>query len=156
MTLNIQAADLNEPAIRHLINTHISYGEAAYPAESNHHLSADDHIAIEVALFAPWEGDSCLGMLGIMKLSATTAEIKSMHVLEAGRGRGVGAALLGYIIDKAQAEGVTTLFLETGSRDASAAARRLYERSGFVYCPPFGDYASDPESVFVALHLSKT
>tara|TARA_B110000977_G_scaffold201048_2_gene293880 strand:+ start:1958 stop:2371 length:414 start_codon:yes stop_codon:yes gene_type:complete len=74
-----------------LIATNIAYGEAAYPSESNHHLDAAAHTDNAVELFAAWEGTCCFGMLGMMKMSDTSAEIKSMHVLEAGRGRGVGA-----------------------------------------------------------------
>ena len=154
MTLKICAANPTEPAIMNLIATHIAYGEAAYPSESNHHLDAAAHTDNAVELFAAWEGTCCFGMLGMMKMSDTSAEIKSMHVLEAGRGRGVGKALLDHVVAQARATGITSLFLETGSRDASAAARRLYERSGFVYCPPFGDYAIDPESVFMTVTLS--
>lgn len=33
-----------------------------------------------------------------------------------------------------------------GSREHWASARRLYERSGFVRCPPFADYPVDPLS----------
>ena len=45
------------------------------------------------------------------------------------------------------------MFLETGSREASAAARRLYERAGFSYCAPFGAYVDDPMSVFMTRTL---
>ena len=39
--------------------------------------------------------------------------------------------------------------LETGSAPAFAPARSLYESFGFTYCPPFGDYVDDPNSVFL-------
>ena len=32
-------------------------------------------------------------------------------------------------------------------------AQRLYERFGFTFCPPFADYAADPNSVFMTLPL---
>jgi putative acetyltransferase len=53
------------------------------------------------------------------------------------------------ILDHARGAGLTRLSLETGSLEGSAAARRLYERAGFTYCPPFGSYADDPMSVFM-------
>jgi len=34
-----------------------------------------------------------------------------------------------------------------------APARALYERFGFVYCEPFGDYIPDPNSMFMTLGL---
>lgn len=35
-----------------------------------------------------------------------------------------------------------------------APVRAFYARSGFVPCPPFGDYAEDPLSTFMTLGLS--
>jgi putative acetyltransferase len=32
-------------------------------------------------------------------------------------------------------------------------AQKLYESFGFVYCAPFGDYALDPNSVFMTRAL---
>jgi putative acetyltransferase len=45
------------------------------------------------------------------------------------------------------------LSLETGTTEPFQPAQRLYERFGFVYCGPFGDYAPDPFSVFMTLEL---
>ena len=39
-------------------------------------------------------------------------------------------------------------------RTTSPPARRLYERAGFVECPPFADYVLDPHSVFYRLTLT--
>lgn len=153
MPLTIRLADPHDPAVAHLIATHIAYGEAAYPSESNHHLTPDAHAQNGVALFAAWEGEDCLGMLGLRQFSDTSGEVKSMHVLEAGRGRGIGAALLGHVIQHAHEMSLKTLYLETGSREASAASRRLYARAGFALCAPFDSYVEDPESVFMTLDI---
>jgi putative acetyltransferase len=154
MPFTIHVADPRTAPIRHLIKAHVAHGDAAYPAESNHHLTPEDYAQSDVVLYAAWDGTDCLGMLGLLKLNDSHAEVKSMHVLEAARGRGVAAALLTFIIQHATGEKLDHLFLETGSRDASAAARALYERFGFGYCAPFGDYIVDPESVFMDLRLS--
>ena len=57
------------------------------------------------------------------------------------------------LMREARALGIRRLSLETGSRAASAPARGLYERYGFVPCPPFGTYRLDPESVFLTCRL---
>ena len=75
-----------------------------------------------------------------------------MHVLEELRGRR-RKKLLERIIEEARSSGLTSLYLETGSRDASAAAKTLYEKLGFAYCKPFGDYREDIESVFMIRSL---
>jgi putative acetyltransferase len=43
------------------------------------------------------------------------------------------------------------LSLETGSWPYFQPARALYRSVGFVECPPFGEYAHDPNSVFMSL-----
>lgn len=153
MALTICNADPRTPAIRRIIAAHVAHGDAAYPEDSNHHLTADDYADANVALFAAWNGPDCFGILGIKEIGPTQAEVKSMHVLATARGRGVGAALLAFVIEQARLAGTHQLFLETGSRGASASARSLYERFGFSYCPPFGDYHVDPESVFMMLEI---
>jgi len=147
--IDIQFADLKNHQVAHLIKTHIDYGNAHYPEESNHHLTAEKHTSEEVQLFAAWSGESCLGMVGLKKLNNYSGELKSMHVLEGGRGLGVGTKLVEHVISNAKRDGLKTLFLETGSRNASEAARKLYEKLDFSYCAPFGDYLEDPESVFM-------
>ena len=67
--------------------------------------------------------------------------------------KGVAANLLGRILDEAKRRGYARVSLETGSVAGFDAARRLYERHGFQYCGPFGDYAEDPFSVFMTKTL---
>jgi putative acetyltransferase len=69
------------------------------------------------------------------------------------RRRGAGRALLEHIVRVARERGYDRLSLETGSMEAFAPARQLYERAGFVRCGPFGDYRDDPNSVFMTLAL---
>ena len=153
MTLRIAHADPLSAPVRALIAAHVAHGNTAYPAESNHHLSPEDYAASGTRLFTAQTEAKVIGMIGLRPLTPDTAELKSMHVLPEGRGRGTGALLVDHVITLARCEGIGTLFLETGSKEASAAARRLYLRYGFDYCPPFGDYVEDPESVFMKLSL---
>ncbi len=52
-----------------------------------------------------------------------------------------------------RSRGYERLSLETGSMDAFRPAQRLYETFGFTVCGPFGEYAEDPNSVFMSLRL---
>jgi len=72
-----------------------------------------------------------------------------MRTASTSRRRGVGRAMLEHIIAVAHARSYARLSLETGSMEAFAPARRLYESFGFTYCGPFADYAADPNSVFM-------
>ena len=56
-------------------------------------------------------------------------------------------------VDAARAMGFTRLSLETGSGDFFEPARRLYQKFGFAYCEPFGDYRPDPLSVFMTREI---
>ena len=73
--------------------------------------------------------------------------------LVAGATRGAGRAILVHLIEVARARGYERLSLETGTAEAFQPAHRLYESAGFTYCGPFGDYAEDPNSIFMTLHL---
>jgi putative acetyltransferase len=151
--ITLRVADPAHPQVAALITAHIAYGDAHYAAESNHHLSIEDHAAHGVSLWTAWSGEACLGMAGLKPFSDTDGELKSMHVLPAARGQRVGLVLVEKIVEEARGMGLRHLWLETGSREASAVARALYAREGFVYCPPFAHYKPDPESVFMTLAL---
>ena len=141
--------------VRKVIEAHVAYGDQHYPTVSNYHLAPSEYLQSETSLFAAWRDGECVGISAMRLLTNVTAELKSVHVLPSARGTGLGRELVQAVLALAQAKGVTTVFLETGSRDASRAARCLYEDLGFVYCPPFGDYKDDPESVFMMKNLQR-
>ena len=49
--------------------------------------------------------------------------------------------------------GLTRISLGTGSAEFFRPARKLYQKFGFDYCEPFGDYRPDPNSVFMTRTL---
>ncbi len=117
-------------------------------------LDLDDLRAPEVTFWTAWEEEDLLGCGALKALDDVHGEIKSMHTAEAHRGKGVAARLLQHIIDEAQKRSFRRLSLETGSMEAFSPARRLYEKFGFVECPPFADYRLDPYSLFMTRELS--
>jgi putative acetyltransferase len=100
-----------------------------------------------------WDDGTLLGMGALKRLSPDHGEVKSMHTIEARRGRGAGSAMLRHIISSAQASGMSRLSLETGSSAYFQPAVALYRKHGFVECAPFADYVLDPNSVFMSLDL---
>jgi len=141
--------DPTDPSLAAILASHAAHGDTHYPAESNHHLDGAALASEGVVLFVGRAGGEIVAMGGYKILSAGAGEVKSMHVTKAARGQGAAARILSLILEHARAAGLQRLSLETGSLDASAPARRLYERAGFSDCPPFGDYAPDPMSVFM-------
>lgn len=67
--------------------------------------------------------------------------------------KGVAKRILHHIIEEAKRRGYQRLSLETGSVEAFLPARLLYEKAGFQYCEPFGDYNEDPNSLFMTLNM---
>jgi putative acetyltransferase len=153
--------DRDDPAradVHQLLSEHLADMFAISPAESVHAL---DHSALSGPWITFWtarEDGNLLGC-GALKLLdsvpglASHGEIKSMRTTASARGRGVATLMLRYILDDARARNLERVFLETGSEDYFAPARRLYVRHGFAECPPFADYVPDPNSVFMELRL---
>jgi len=147
--------DPHRPDVLALLGEHLTDMYATSPIESVHAVDAD---ALAAPGFTFWtaRGDAAelLGCAALKELAPTDAELKSMRTTTSARGRGVGTAMLARVIIEATARGYRTIHLETGTQDYFAAARRLYERAGFVACPPFADYRLDPHSAFYRLTLS--
>jgi putative acetyltransferase len=98
-------------------------------------------------------GGVLLGVGALKHLDPGHAELKSMHVAEEARGRGIGRAILDRLLEVAREGGYRRVSLETGSMEAFAAARSLYASAGFTPCPPFGDYWETPNSTCMTLSL---
>lgn len=152
--MEIQEDNLRGPAIAALLEEHLTHMHAITPPGSVHALDLDAlRRDPEITFFSLRENAVLLGCGALKQLNALTGEIKSMRTAEPHRRRGVAAKILEHLILVASHRGLQTLFLETGSMPEFAAARSLYERHGFKYCPPFGDYSEDPNSVFMRLEL---
>lgn len=109
-------------------------------------------------MFGVFDGDEVIGCGGLKPLGAGMAEVKSVHVSETARGRGVARVLMTHLHAHAAQIGVHTLVLETGADHLGEydAARGLYERLGYAYCGPIPGYAPDPNSAFMRLVLEPT
>ena len=150
----ITEGGLDDPRVIALLQTHVARARTETAVGSAHALDLVGLQAPEMSFWSAWDGDAVVGVGALKRLSADHGEIKSMHTAEAARGRGVGSAMLAHIVAAARARGMSRLSLETGAWPYFAPARALYERRGFVECPPFGDYGPDPNSVFLTLPLT--
>lgn len=154
MAIEIRRDDLSGREIEELIRVHSQTMLSLSPAESCHFLPLDGLKAPTVTTWTLWEDGELVGCGAMQDQGDQTGEIKSMHTLEAQRGRGFGRAMLEHILAEARARGYWALYLETGSMAGFLPARRLYEAYGFTYCEPFGAYRPDPHSVFMQLPLT--
>ena len=92
-------------------------------------------------------------MRSLQELNDWHGKIKSMRTAAKHLRKGVATKLLQYIMAEGRQRGYRKLSLETGSMDYCEAARKLYTKSGFGVCGPFGSYTADPNSVFITKDL---
>ena len=151
--MRIIPGDLDDGRVVDLLRIHLASARAQTAPGSAHALDLGGLRSPEISLWTIWEDDALLGVGALKRLSADHGEVKSMHTAEAARGRGAGRAMLRHIVAAARSSGFSRLSLETGSWEYFRPARALYRSHGFVECPPFGDYAPDPNSVFMSLDL---
>jgi putative acetyltransferase len=136
-----------QPEVVALIDALDAFQTVLYPPESHHGVDLDalgaPHVLFAVARDAEGAALGC----GAVLLSPAHGELKRMYTLPTHRGRGIGKALLRFLEAEAQARGCPSMALETGYRQPEALG--LYQRHGYVRGAPFGDYADDPNSVFM-------
>ncbi|RAX16607.1 GNAT family N-acetyltransferase [Pseudarthrobacter sp. AG30] len=144
--------------VHRLLSEHLADMFATSPPESVHAL---DHSALSAPSITFWTareqgallGCGALKLLGSTPGAAGKGEIKSMRTTTSARGRGVASLMLRHILADARSRNLERVYLETGTEDYFAPARRLYARHGFTECAPFAGYVLDPHSVFMALRL---
>jgi putative acetyltransferase len=82
---------------------------------------------------------------------AESAEIKRMYVLPQHRNKGIAAAVLQQLEQWANEEGYTSTVLETGMKQPEAI--HLYQKSGYLRIPNYGQYVGVENSVCMKKEL---
>lgn len=151
-SMDIRRDDLTGPEIHALLEEHLADMHAISPPESVHALDLDKLRRPEITFWTVWSQGSDQELLGcgaLKEIDPSHGEVKSMRTTNANRRGGVGKAMLRHIVEEAMRRRYHRLSLETGSQVEFEPARKLYESFGFTFCPPFGDYVDDPNSVFM-------
>ena len=147
----IRIDDLSGPEIRALLEDHLRDMHELSPPESVHALDLTGLRKPGITFWTAWSQRELLGFGALKELDPLHGEIKSMRTSPTRRRQGVGRAMLEHIVSEARS--YARLSLETGTMEAFAPARQLYESFGFTYCTPFADYTEDPNSVFMTRTL---
>ena len=150
LTGEIHQTDPSDPRVATLIEAHLTLMRASSPACSVHAMDAAGLAEASARFFAIFDRETAMAMGALKRLGGSAGEVKSMHVRQPFRGRGLADRMLAHLIDVARADGMARVFLETGSQPAFAPARAFYMRHGFAECAPFEGYGPDPNSVFMA------
>ena len=145
--------DLTHPDVLALIELHLRAAYASSPPGSVFALDLSSLRDPAIRLWTLREDDILLGMGALRRLDAATGEIKSMRTAPGQERRGVARAMLAHLVAQARAAALAELKLETGSNDAFAPARALYEGFGFRPTAAFGDYVSTDFNRCYALRL---
>ncbi|AHJ02517.1 GNAT family N-acetyltransferase [Vibrio parahaemolyticus] len=151
--MRIEIDDLERPQVLALLEEHLQDMYATSPPESVHALDVSKLKLPSITFWTGWDGEQLLGCVAMSQLEDGHAELKSMRTTPSARKQGVASRLLNHVIEQAKHQGIQRLSLETGSMAFFEPAHRLYEKHGFVYCEPFGDYQPDPNSRFMTLAL---
>ncbi|MFZ6726553.1 GNAT family N-acetyltransferase [Undibacterium sp. MH2W] len=151
--MKIRIDDLQGDEIRRLLQEHLDDMYATSPAESVHALDVEKLRHPEITFWTIWDDDILVGCIALKSIDEHHGEIKSMRTPRQLRRRGAAKALLEHLIEQARLQHYKRLSLETGSVQFFEPARQLYASFGFELCPPFGDYADDPNSVFMTISL---
>jgi putative acetyltransferase len=149
----IAVDDPRRPDVRTLLERHRAFALGQTPPEHSFALDADALRDPAITFFSFRDSGRLLGIGAIKRLDPDHAEIKSMHIAQAARGRGIGRAMLTHLLGVARARGFRRVSLETGTTAAFAPARALYHSAGFTSCGPFGGYQPSHDNLFMTLEL---
>ncbi|MFD0899029.1 GNAT family N-acetyltransferase [Actinomadura sediminis] len=151
--MRIVVDDLTGPEIAEFLEGHVREMRAITPPDSKHALDIEALRQPGVTFWSVLDAQVIVGCGALARLDDGHAELKSMRTASARKRSGVASLLLSHIIGEAARMGFTRVSLETGSAPFFAPARKLYEKFGFDYCEPFGNYRIDPHSVFMTRTL---
>jgi putative acetyltransferase len=152
--IEVRREDLASPTAQALIEALNADLRARYPEGDGMHyfrLDADEVRPGRGAFVVAYDAGKPLGCGAVRTIGAGVAEVKRMYVVPGARGRGIARRMLVALENEARAIGVTTLMLETGTRQPEAIA--LYEKTGYARRDAFGDYPPSPLNVFFEKHL---
>ncbi|WP_424160686.1 GNAT family N-acetyltransferase [Bacillus amyloliquefaciens] len=151
--MHINKEDVTAPDVIALLQDHLKSMTLYSPPESIHALNTDRLRQPDVTFWSAREDGVLLGCGALKELNSRHGELKSMKTSPQHVRKGVAKRILHHIIEEAKRRGYQRLSLETGSMEAFLPARLLYEKAGFQYCEPFGDYNEDPNSLFMTLNM---
>lgn len=149
--MRITRADFSNPQLTSLLSLHLN---AAAAQEASHAYDIQQLQSPDIHMFtAVSDAGELMGCAAIKILSAKDGEIKSVRTHPDYLRKGVSHALMDYVEDFARKVGLLRVNLETHPTTDYAAARALYEKRGYGYSGPFGDYMDEPSSVFMTKAL---
>lgn len=153
MGLAVTTEDASAADVRSVLEVHLAFARAVTPPDHVHALGVDDLVDSGATVFGARLDGDLVAVCALRELDREHGELKSMHTLTTARGRGAGTALVDHVLQVGRSRGYHRVSLETGTYDAFAPARALYERAGFARCEPYGEHTDNPFSVCMTIEL---
>ena len=110
-----------------------------------------NHITDIDTVLVAYRGGVAAGCACFKKYDDTSAEIKRMFVKKTDRGRGIAYQILTGLEHWAKELGFAIALLETGDKQDEAIA--LYQKSGYVIAPNYGQYSGMATSICMRKEL---
>jgi len=159
MTMNdaprIASVSLWTPGVIDVLAAHRRFSMLHCCPETDRSLSFDELQSPGTRILGALLCGSCIGIIALHPLRGLGTEIRSMHVLQSHRGRGLGRRLLGAALTCARNDGVSVLVKETGKSHRLVSAGSLYRSFGFEGYPKFVNQTDESESWFMRLELDR-
>lgn len=150
MALIIAAESAGSPEAVALLRGRDAELSALHTPEQSFRIPIEKHVRADVIFLVMRENGIAIGC-GTLQLHSGYAELKSMYVIPAARGKRLAQSLVAELENLARDRGFRELKLETGIY--SHAAIRTYETGGYRRCERFGDYPFAPTSVYMTKSL---
>ena len=138
-----------------LLKKHFIELRLVSPAGSAHVLDIDGLKDPSIKFWSLWENEKLMGCGALKFLNENHGEFKSIRVADLYRGKGYGEKIITYLIQKSKKLNINRISIETGSGEFFKSARKLFKKSGFKECEPFGHYKIDSNSCYMTLSILK-
>lgn len=132
-----------------LIEQSRQYQASLYPPESINQDDPEKLVNGNMYFIGAFQGNALCGIGGvkIMQHDSCYGEIKNLFVDPAHRGQGVSKLIMNALEEFLSGNNISLCRLETGVSQAESIG--LYQSMGYRQRGPYGDYRSDPLSIFM-------
>ena len=147
--------NFENPEVNKLLVKHFKELKSVSPTDSCHVLDIAGLKNPNIKFWSLWEENQVIGCGALKFLDKEHGELKSIRVNDAFRRKSYGIKVIQHLIFEAKKLNIIKLSLETGAGIFFAPARKLFEKSGFKPCEPFGEYKKNPDSCYMSLLINK-
>ena len=122
--IEIRLADPAAPELREMLEAHMRHAAAHCPEDVNYALDAQALRDSGVEFWAAFHEERAVGCGGLLALGDGTAEVKTVHIVEDMRGRGLARQIMVHLAEEAQYGGSARQQEDQPDADADEAEHR--------------------------------